>query len=340
MALNLGLLVVILAMIVSFSLVKYLIQPYAIINILDHPNHRSLHSQPIPRTGGIAIIVTILISFIGILYFVPLNFLPNLMLATVFVALIALADDRWSLPIWIRLCCHLVATLWLMGSGFRIESIEYPNGVWLLLPIVDGIITLFFVIWMLNLYNFMDGMDGFAAGMTMIGCSTLALLGYQANVNEYVIINGIIVASVLGFWGFNFPPAKIFMGDIGSSSLGFLIAALILWGHQQKLFPLWVAGLIFSPFIIDATMTLLKRVILGEKFWLPHCSHYYQRLVQLGWGHKTTVLSEYGLMLACSISAVWLTRSEADVQWWGGIVWVIVYLLLIIMVNYLEHQQD
>ena len=156
--------------------------------------------------------------------------------------------------------------------------------------------------WMINLYNFMDGMDGFAGGMTVIGFGTLAVIGVEHQL--FMTMNLLVVSATCGFLLFNFPPAKIFMGDVGSSSLGFLAAGFSLWGNYEGIFPLWIALLIFSPFIVDATVTLLHRLFRGEKVWQAHKFHYYQRLVELGWGHKRTVLWEYVLMGACSISAL------------------------------------
>jgi len=120
------------------------------------------------------------------------------------------------------------------------------------------------------------------------------------------------------------------MGDAGAPVLGFLAAALSLWGIKLALFPLWVALLIFSPFIVDASYTLLRRMLRGEKVWQAHREHIYQRLVQLGWGHKRTVLLAYGLMLGCAVSASCLIQASAIVQWLGLAVWLVIYVFIIL----------
>jgi len=126
------------------------------------------------------------------------------------------------------------------------------------------------------------------------------------------------------------------MGDVGSSLLGFLAAALALWGERDGIAPLWVTLLIFSPFIVDASVTLLRRSWRGEKFWQAHKRHYYQRLVQLGWGHKKTVLWEYALMIACAGSALWAARQTPPAQWFILAFWALCYPILIFGVTRIE----
>jgi len=195
---------------------------------------------------------------------------------------------------------------------------------------------LLFVTWAINLYNFMDGMDGFAGGMAVIGFSTLAWLG---RVDEpFMNVCLIVAAANAGFLIHNFPPAKIFMGDTGSTALGFLVAACSLWGSKSGLFPFWVAILVFSPFIVDATATLLRRLLRGERVWEAHRTHYYQRLVLLGWGHRRTVLAEYGLMLACAGSAVVAVHLPPAGQWVLIVGWIVIYSFLMWGVGRLERR--
>ncbi len=125
----------------------------------------------------------------------------------------------------------------------------------------------------------------------------------------------IIAASALGFLVWNFPPARIFMGDAGSSTLGFLVAACSLWADQQHIAPLWVSILVFSPFIVDATVTLIRRLFRGEAVWKAHRSHYYQRLALAGWGHRRTVIWEYALMVACGTTAILVVRVDQGAPW-------------------------
>ncbi|HLQ24511.1 MAG TPA: hypothetical protein VK138_01390, partial [Acidiferrobacterales bacterium] len=117
-----------------------------------------------------------------------------------------------------------------------------------------------------------------------------------------------------------------------------LVAALSLWGAREGIFPFWAALLVLSAFIIDATATLIRRLLRGEKIWQAHKTHYYQRLVQLGWGHRKTVLWEYGLMLVSAISALWVVRQTIITQWLMLSLWIVLYSLLMLWIPQLEEK--
>ena len=163
--------------------------------------------------------------------------------------------------------------------------------------------------WVTNLYNFMDGSDGLAGGMALFGFGAYALAAWLAGDAVFVVVAASIAAAAAAFLVFNFPPAKVFMGDAGSIPLGFLAAALGILGWRAGHWPLWFPVLVFSPFIIDASVTLARRLLRGERVWRAHRSHYYQRLVQLGWGHRNTALAEYALMAGCGAARALGARS-------------------------------
>ncbi|HEX7952129.1 MAG TPA: glycosyl transferase, partial [Burkholderiales bacterium] len=123
-----------------------------------------------------------------------------------------------------------------------------------------------------------------------------------------------IATAAAGFLIFNFPPAKIFMGDVGSIPLGFLAGALGVAGWQLGLWPLWFPLVVFAPFVVDTSTTLVRRALRGERVWQAHRQHYYQRLILSGWSHRSTVLGEYGLMLICSAVAVYCLHAPAAAQ--------------------------
>ena len=152
----------------------------------------------------------------------------------------------------------------------------------------------------------MDGSDGMAAGMAVIGFFSYAITSYIAGDYSFALKNGIIMMCSLSFLLFNFSSAKIFMGDVGSISLGFLSGAMGIIGWQKELWAFWFPLLIFSPFIVDATITLLKRIIRKEKFWQAHKEHYYQRLILLGWSHKKTALISYVVMICVSLISLYI----------------------------------
>jgi UDP-N-acetylmuramyl pentapeptide phosphotransferase/UDP-N-acetylglucosamine-1-phosphate transferase len=194
------------------------------------------------------------------------------------------------------------------------------------------------LVWMANLYNFMDGMDGFAGGMTVIGHGFLSVLAWQGGHQLIFVLSLLVAGAALGFLIWNFPPAKMFMGDAGSIPLGFLTGALALLGVHDRLFDAWVPLLIFSPFVVDATVTLIRRLLNGEKVWKAHRSHHYQRLVLAGWGHRRTVLAEYGLMLCCGGLALFYQYGTEEWRLVCLGVWCLVFVLAAVGVKRVEEQ--
>ncbi len=310
------------ALVVSMLLNRWFISERAPLRILDAPNQRSLHQHPTPRTGGIAILAGVaagwvLLASTGV-WPHQLNWIA---LAAAAVAAISLLDDVYDLPPAPKFAMHGLAAALLMGGGMYL-----PWGVFGL------VFTWLAIVWMTNLFNFMDGMDGFAGGMALAGFTFLGLAGWLTGAQSYAVFCWLAAVSSLGFLPFNFPPARIFMGDAGSATLGILAAALSLWGINDGIFHLWFPLLVFSPFVVDATLTLLRRSLRREKIWQAHRTHYYQRLVQAGWGHRKTVLAEYLLMLMAGGSALVLLLMP-DFRLAGLIVWFAVYILLAYVVD-------
>ena len=297
--------------------------------VLDIPNERSLHTQPTPRTGGVALLAG---AGAGMFTTWQQGYAvadTSTIVAILTLALLALVDDRHNLGAGLRLLVQTVVVAALLYFN------RLPDTPAMLLPI-----ALLFLVWMINLYNFMDGMDGFAAGMAGIGFGTYALLAWQAGHMEFALGCAIIAAAAAGFLLLNFPPARLFMGDSGSTVLGLLAGVVILQAHVAGILPLWLGMLVFSPFIVDASITLAARVLRGERFWMPHKSHYYQRLVQLGWGHRRTVLAEYTLMMACSGTAVVTAGKTIYAQTSIITVWSILYLLIMRLISGAERRKE
>lgn len=323
----------------SWGIMWYLTHPASSYRPLDYPNVRSLHQSPVPRSGGLAILAGIVIGFVGWAWTVPFYQNSWWLLGIMLITVVSFADDKAAVHPFVRLIVHLSAALLLVPSGLIPETISViPLSLQLPFWIVK-VISVVSIVWMINLYNFMDGIDGLAGGMTIIGFSMLSILALQAGESLYTGLCLVIIAATLGFMLFNFPPARIFMGDVGSSLLGYLAAIFIYWGQKEEIFPFWVGILIFSPFIVDASVTLCKRSVRGEKIWMAHREHYYQRLVLLGWSHKQTVLAEYGLMLVVGLSAIVASGLSAKIQLSVVITWVILYILLILMIESMDRRQ-
>lgn len=307
-------------------------------HLMDHPNERSLHDTPTPRIGGIGICAGVLLAFIAMAALgltLPSTF-AFLSGGALIVLVISFIDDVRSLSVAFRIPFHFISAGALFVAGLSLERILI-GGVVIGLPETVGVIvSVLYVVWMVNLYNFMDGMDGFAGGMSLIGFGVFALLAADQGSAVIAAISASISGAALGFLLFNFPPAKVFMGDVGASTLGFFAAGLSLWADRHDVVPLWLSVLIFSPFIADATVTLFRRAFNRERIWQAHRDHYYQKLVRLGWGHRKTVIAEYLLMLTVGASALVAIRIEPAGHWIVLTFWVIAYGALIFSIHRLE----
>lgn len=235
--------------------------------------------------------------------------------------LLSLADDLRPLPAKARLTCHLLAALWLLwGLG----GTTWP---------LASLILVVGCTWATNLYNFMDGADGLAGGMAMIGFGGLGLGAFLHGDANLALACLAIAAAAAGFLLFNLAPAKIFMGDAGSIPLGFLAAAIGYLGWQRGTWPSWLPLAIFSPFVVDATLTLFARARRGERLSEAHREHFYQRLVRMGWSHRRLAAQEYLLMLGVTLWAIALTRLSPAWQWLGLSMLVACYTALALAIN-------
>jgi UDP-N-acetylmuramyl pentapeptide phosphotransferase/UDP-N-acetylglucosamine-1-phosphate transferase len=282
---------------------------------LDRPNERSLHATPKPRIGGIGIMAGVLLAFVLV------RAEPLLAALAAGLAVISFLDDRSHVPIGLRFGAHALAAVALVLA-------VAPD----VHPLWQSVLVLA-TMWMTNLYNFMDGSDGLAGGMALFGFGAYALGAWLAGDVVMAAVAGAIAAAAAAFLAFNFPPAKVFMGDAGSIPLGFLAAALGLVGWRAGHWPGWFPVLAFSPFIVDASVTLARRALRGERVWHAHKSHYYQRLVQLGWGHANTALAEYALMAACGAAALWALAQPPAVQTAALAAAAIAYVAIAIVID-------
>lgn len=248
---------------------------------LDHPNSRSLHSVPVPRLGGLGFLPPVAFA----LWHGQAGPLAG---ALLFLAALSFVDDLRGLPSALRFLCHALAATsvaWSLGGA----ALPWPG----------LLLTVLAMVWMTNLYNFMDGADGLAGGMALIGFFFLALpfaVDGRADGTTYATTALAASGAALGFLCFNWRPARLFMGDVGSIPLGFLAATLSLAGATMGVFPPWYGPAVFAPFVADASLTLCKRIWRREKIWQAHRNHYYQRLIRFGPGHGRVIPVYYALM--------------------------------------------
>lgn len=277
--------------------------------ILDRPNARSSHARPTPRGGGVVIVVVLLAGLFLCVALRGLWPVPAVLLlaGTAALALVSWIDDLRGLPPAPRLAAQLVsvlavsaAILW-PGLGLGVEI------SWALLVLM----TLAWV-WFVNLYNFMDGIDGITGVETLAVGAGVALVGHLGRTDDLVLPGLILAGTAAGFLLWNWHPARIFMGDVGSVPLGFvaggLLIALALAGHPVPalILPLY--------YLADATWTLVRRLLQGKKIWQAHREHFYQRAVQRGASHAAVsgavALCNLGLV-GCAVLALALSASVA-----------------------------
>jgi len=276
----------------------------------DIPNDRSLHTRPTPRIGGWGVLPALALAIF--LYAPGFRLIA---LGALLLGVISQIDDRRGLPARVRFGTHVFVVV--AGIALSIVSIPW----WM------AILATFALVWVVNLYNFMDGSDGLAGGMAVFGFGfyAAAALFLQPSL---AVTAAAIAGAAFGFLIFNHHPAKIFLGDAGSIPLGFLAGALGFWGWQHGVWPIWFPALVFAPFVADATVTLARRLARGEKVWLAHREHYYQRLVRLTESHVRVAMAYYLLMLGSGCVALLALRVPPTVQWTLFGAWYVVLALV------------
>ena len=287
-----------LALLTSSAVVALVMRSRIGTLAVDHPNARSLHTTPTPRLGGIGIIAGVAAA--GCYSATDID--ASLLIALALLIGISLLDDLRSIAVKWRLCAHVAS------AALATSVLLQAYGWWSVL------IATLATVWMINLYNFMDGSDGLAGGMTVIGFGSYGAAALAGGDISFAAINWSIAAAGAGFLCVNFPPARIFMGDVASIPLGWLAAVSGIAGYLRGDWPLWFGLVVFSPFIIDASYTLLRRLLRRARVWEAHREHLYQRLIQSGWGHRRTTLAEYALMLLCGGGAIFASRLDQAFQ--------------------------
>jgi UDP-N-acetylmuramyl pentapeptide phosphotransferase/UDP-N-acetylglucosamine-1-phosphate transferase len=269
---------------------------------LDQPNQRSLHEIPTPHGGGIGIVAATLVAgaWLGVA--------AALLAIVVCLALLSLLDDLKHLPFWLRLLVHLGA------AAVVCSLLQLPAWLWLPAMLAMG--------WTTNLYNFMDGADGLAGSQGAVGFAAYAGAFALAGQSPLALWCASIAAACLAFLRFNWPPARIFMGDVGSIPLGFLAGSLGLLGVWRGYWPAWFPMLAFSLFLLDATVTLLRRLFAGRRVWEAHRDHYYQRMVRMGYGHRGMTVRWLGAMALAAVLAVALLQAPGNTPWLGAAGWL------------------
>lgn len=279
------------------GMVRHLARSHGLIDV---PNARSSHETPTPRGGGVAIIVAATGGLVVLvaLHKIPLDLFLALAGGGIAVATVGFLDDRRGLPAWLRLSVHVVAAAWALAwlgiPALRVGDHVFTFGV------AGYLLGVLGIVWTLNLFNFMDGIDGIAASEGLFVSGAGALLALAAGANAPFAAAAVLAAACLGFLRWNWPRARIFMGDVGSGYIGYALAVLALAATRENPVAMWTWLILGGAFFVDATVTLLRRLARREPVFRAHRSHAYQWLARRWGSHRAVTL------LALGINVCWL----------------------------------
>ncbi|MGE3540328.1 MAG: glycosyltransferase family 4 protein [Candidatus Tectimicrobiota bacterium] len=295
------------------------IRRWAAQRLLDVPNERSSHKQPTPRGGGLAIVVCTLTGLWGICFGLdrdfPLGPLLTYSLGAVCIATVSWCDDLWSLSNKVRFLAHAIGAVLILLCLTNALPVRLPFLGNVALQGLGGVLVFLWIAGFTNAYNFMDGIDGIAGGQAVIAGVAWVGLGWWGGAPLLSVLGALVASSSLGFLGHNWPPARIFMGDVGSAFLGYTFAVMAVFGYlaHPRLF---LAGvLVVWPFVFDTAFTLLRRLRRRENIFLAHRSHLYQRLIIVGYSHRFVTAAYLGLAL-CGVLFAWVWSLSPNVATW------------------------
>lgn len=303
--------------------------------LLDRPNDRSLHVQPTPRGGGIGIVLPVSFAMVGVALVVPATKSPAtwLVSASLLTAAVGLIDDVRPLPAIPRLVTHVFAAVLVVAGVGPWSTVAWPGiGVvdlgWAAIPL-----TVLLLAGLTNAYNFMDGVDGIAGAQAVVAGLGWVAVGYATQDPLLIVVGTVLATASVGFLLFNWAPASVFMGDVGSSFLGFILAALAVYAGSRSPASATAGMLFVWPFVFDATFTFLRRASRRENVLDAHRSHLYQRLVLTGVSHRTTALLYGALAVIGGAVGIAVARDARIVSFVGtlmiGVLAVTLWLVVV-----------
>lgn len=305
-------------------------------SLIDIPNARSSHQLPTPRGGGLAIVIVFLVGLLSLFALDLLSSatLGSLLGAGAIIAITGFLDDHGHIAARWRLLVHFSAASWGLYCLGGLPPLSLPgpgfDGVAVELGGLGQVLAVLYLVWLLNLYNFMDGIDGLASIEAItVSLSAALLYALQTEVSVLWIAPVLLAITVSGFLVWNFPPAKIFMGDAGSGFLGIVLGLLSIQAAWLDSSFLWSWLILLAVFITDATWSLFRRLLRGDKVYEAHCSHAYQYAARCYGSHKKVSLA------VAVINVVWLLPLALAVglkQINAGLGLLLAYLPLMVLV--------
>lgn len=293
------------------------------VGIHDVPIRRSSHQKITPKSGGVGIIIGFFFGM-GVLYtqgklgHVSTVKLALLTVGALLTVLVSLIDDVRRLSSAQKLIVQIIAGLFVIGAGLKLSILPTPLGI-IKLGTLGSILGFFWIIFFINVFNFMDGLNGLASGTSIISCFFCAAIAFFLNEIALFYVSFCLGVATLGFFFLNFPKAKIFMGDVGSQFIGLLWAVLLLIPSQEAHastmnFSVYTVPLLFFSFIYDVSMTVIRRIWRREAFWLAHRTHLFQLLNRLGYSHAQVTYFHLGMAVLQGIGAILMQKLNTQYQ--------------------------
>lgn len=283
------------------------------VRLIDIPNVRSSHSRPIPKSGGVGIVVAFIAACLVIYDIagtarIDDQYFWGFLLCALALAVVSLIDDVTQTSFWAKILTQIVCVCAMLAMGVTLRTLSLPYLGEVSLGAWGYILSFLWIVGLTNAYNFMDGLDGLAGGVGSIAACFMCAIAWSQNSYFVYITSYALIASVAGFLVYNFPPARIFMGDVGSAFLGFTFATLAVIGATFDFGRLsfYVVPLLLFHFIFDTLFTLIRRAVRGEKLHLAHRSHLYQLLNRMGYTHRAIAIYHYAVTIAQGVGALLL----------------------------------
>lgn len=289
------------------------------VGAVSVPNERSMHKTPMPIAGGIAIVLGFAVAIIILSPLMPgfdIKNFAGLIFGSILITLVGLLDDIYDLSARLRLFFQILAALIVVLSGTTIDILSWPwapGGV-LMLGAMSKILTVLWIIGLTNAFNFIDGLDGLATGVSSIASLCLMFVSILYGEPIIVLLTATLAGACMGFLPYNFNPAKIFMGDTGSTFLGFTLAVISVKGLLKgyaALTTIIIAVLILGLPIFDTSFAILRRLIKRQPVYKADRGHLHHRLVDKGYSQKKAVLTLYGVSGGFGIAGILFAISDA-----------------------------
>lgn len=281
--------------------------------IIDRPNQRSSHVRPLPRSGGVSIVITFLLGMVfiitqGDITLISKQYMWGFVISAMLIAGISLIDDIYNKSAQFKLLTHIVAVGIVLGSGIVIDHLALPALGYISLGVWGYIISFVWILGLTNAVNFMDGIDGLVAGCAVIASLFFMIISFYQGSSFVYVTCYTLLAGALGFLFLNFHPAKIFLGDVGSAFIGFTFAtlAIIAARYDASHTSFLVMPLLMFNIIFDTVFTLIRRAFKGENLLQAHRDHLYQLLVRCEFNHREVSLIHYCMVFLQGLGAMWM----------------------------------